>query len=162
MESLNLRTVQPQVKCWNLGISERAESSNLSTLSEISKSWRNFSESRRNFRIFEQAKLQILRRRKNSESCKKILEGEKSRNLRRRKISESQKKNLEISKEEKSRNPGRREISESQKEKILGLKKRFSKSQKKKILESLNERNFEILEEEKYIGISKRAKFWKL
>jgi hypothetical protein len=62
----------------------------------------------------------------------KILEVEKSRNLRRRKISESQKKNLEISKEEKSRNLGRREISESQKEKILGLKKRFSKSQKKK------------------------------
>jgi hypothetical protein len=26
----------------------------------------------------------------------------------------------------------------------------------------LNERNFGILEEEKYLGISKRAKFWKL
>jgi hypothetical protein len=49
--------------------------------------------------------------------------------------------------EEKSQNLRREKFSES--------KKRFSKSQKKKISESLNKRNFRILEEEKYLGISK-------
>jgi hypothetical protein len=57
--------------------------------------------------------------------------------------------------EEKSQNLRREK-------KFSDSKKRFSKSQKKKISESLNKRNFGILEEEKYLGISKRAKFWKL
>jgi hypothetical protein len=50
--------------------------------------------------------------------------------------------------EEKSQNLRREK-------KFSDSKKRFSKSQKKKISESLNKRNFGILEEEKYLGISK-------